>query len=220
MSGSLWNLWLEEWQGLPSRLGVTGLLLWAGAIVALAAVVPRLIGAHFFDPPLLNAYGALCFLFATPAVIEAVCADRGRQLTANHLWAKVLVSAGFGWVSFLLLLAGRILAVQLQFEPPHWLTPGTGSMARLCAVAGGMSLAGAGVGAWVGLHSGSARLAKQVTRTGFLLVFLLSVLGGRQSQGVWQWLFSYGGAAAAGGLGLALAWVSARDTRYSGGFEK
>lgn len=220
MSGSLWNLSIEECQALPSRLGATGLLIWAGAIAALAAFVPRLIGAHFFDPPLMNAYAALSFLFATPAVIEAVCEDAGRRLPANFLWAKVLISAGFGWVSFLLLLAGRIVAVKLQYQPPEWLTPGAGAMARLCVVAAGMALAGAGLGAWVGLHSGSARLAKQVTRTGFLLVFLLSVLTGRQSGGVWRWLFSYAGGAMAGAVGLALAWVSTRHTRYSGAFKE
>lgn len=220
MSGRLWNLSLEEGQALPDRLGLTGMLLWAGAIVALAGFVPRLIGAHFFDPPLMNAYAALGFLFATPAVIEAVCADRGRQLPANYLWAKVLVSAAFGVLSFLALLGGRVAAVKLQYEPAGWLTPGLEAMARLCAASVGMSLAGAGLGAWVGLHSGSARLAKQVTRTGFLLVFLLAVLTGRQTSGLWRWLFSYGGALLSGGLGLALAWVSARHTRYSGAFEK
>lgn len=220
MSGRLGNLLLEEGRDLPDRLGATGMLLWAGAIVALAGFVPRLIGAHFFDPPLMNAYAALSFLFATPAVIEAVCADQGRRLPANYLWAKVLVSAGFGLLSFLALLAGRVAAVKLQFDPPVWLTPGASPTARLCAAALGMSLAGAGVGAYVALHSGSARLARQVTRTGFLLLFLLAVLTGRQSGGFWRWLFTYGGAMLTAALGLALAWACSRHTRYSGAFEK
>jgi hypothetical protein len=84
----------------------------------------------------------------------------------------------------------------------------------------GMSLAGAGVGGWVGLYSGSARLAKQVTRTGFLLVFLLAVLTGRQSGPVWRWLFSYAGGVMAGAVGLAMSWVSAKHTRYSGAFKE
>ncbi|MCC6589977.1 MAG: hypothetical protein IT168_25005 [Bryobacterales bacterium] len=213
MSERLLSVFGRELGALPSRLGKSGSLVWLFAMMALVGVVPKLIGSEVLDLQLLRAYAALSFLFASPAVCAGVTEDARRSLPQSFLWGKVLAGTAFGFAGFLLLFAARLTA--LYWEAGHWFAPPADLTADLTASAFGLSVCGAAVAALVSLHTQTARSAAQIVRTGFLLLFLMAVLGLRQMPGFWRSFFSVGGAIVMVLAGAGVAWAASRDSRYS-----
>ena len=197
---------------------------WALALVLLGWGLPRLLGVIYSDAILSLTYAGLTILFAAPAVVDRVFADRGRSLTSSHLWRHIAAGTAFGLASFVLLMI--IVDVMMRWRTGGQLHYDYLANARLFPLAAACSAFGSGLAAAVTVKAQSLKQARLALRFAFLLALLLSVYGLRrlsddtrfalltmaQAGAEWQtFLLAAGGLLA---LGIALSFFASRDDRY------
>src|SRR5258706_15549935 len=113
---------LQELSQLPRRMGgMTGVLIYGFALVALGILLPWRLGFDFLDAMILLAYACLPALLVAPVVAESFAGDRERaHIPATYeerrqsLYAKVAAGALYGWISALLALVIGIVTVNLS----------------------------------------------------------------------------------------------------------
>lgn len=197
---------------------------WGFALVLLGWGLPRLLGVVYSDAILSLTYAGLTILFAAPAVVDRVFADRGRSLTTAQLWRHIAMGTGFGLVSFLLLLI--IVDVMMRWRTGGQLSYDYLANWRLALLAAACSAFGSGLAAAVTVKTQSLKQARLALRFAFLLALLLSVYGLRrlsddtrfelmamaQAGSEWRMFLIVAGGLLAAGMGLAL--FASRDERY------
>ncbi len=189
----IWMEWMDLLRGAASPAGAALYLVFGGL---LAVAVPWRLGFGFLQARIFLIYACMSLFFVAPAIAESLASDAARSVLANRrggtghdrdiLAAKITVAALFGWVCSLVILlaalgtfnalnwAGRLLL------PPYTVLAGTALLSLAFAVFV------ASAGAWVALRVDSAAIAKQIVRTGILVLLLLVVLGERLLPAAWR----------------------------------
>jgi hypothetical protein len=165
---------------------VQRVVLWVAALFGLGAVLPRMIGAPFFDPHLMVAFAAMAVLFQAPVICDAVGADVGGHAPKRVLHRKLAIAAGFGFGSSVLLMIIRTVASNREIDAPYFLYPDAPVTGGLLLLSLGFSLLGAAAGAWITLRSYSPEAARQRLRTGFLALLVAMVAGAKFGPESWR----------------------------------
>ncbi|MEZ5355266.1 MAG: hypothetical protein R2762_21745 [Bryobacteraceae bacterium] len=165
---------------------VRRIVAWLAALFGLGALLPRLIGAAFFDPHLMVAFAAMAVLFEAPVICDAVSAGAGRVLPRATLGRHIAIAAGFGFASAVLLMVIRTVASNREIDAPYFLYPDPPVIGGLLLLALGFAIFGAAAGAWITLHSYSPDVARQRLRTGFLAFLLALILAAKFGPDGWR----------------------------------
>ncbi len=167
---------VQELSQLPRRMGgMTGMLIYAFAMLALGILLPWHLSFDFLDAMILLAYACLPALLVAPVVAEACAGEHERaQIPATVeerrqlLYAKVGAGALYGWSSALLALVMGLATANLSLK--RWILPPALLAIDLTLMSLSVSVCAASISAAVSVKAPSAKYAKRTLRQGFLLV--------------------------------------------------
>jgi hypothetical protein len=159
---------------------------WVAALFLIGGVMPRLIGAAFYDPHLMVAFAAMAILFESPLICEWIGADAGETHPASTLYGKLAAAAAFGLLSSLLLMLIRTVASNRELRAPYFVYPDPPVIFGLVVLSAGFAIAGAAAGAVVTLYSHSPDAARSRMRTGFLALLLVFITLARFGPEPWR----------------------------------
>lgn len=170
---------VNEWKRLAVRARgsrILNLLL----VAFFGVAVPWRYGFDFFDPFVIFAYSAICFLLAT--VITDLMAP---GVSESPVEARVIASAAHSWMILIVIQIAGIATVNALFQAPRFLHPNWALAAACLIFALAGSLLTASVGAFLSkLFSPNA--ARQTLRIGFIVLLLLVVRGPQMLPPLWQ----------------------------------
>jgi tryptophan-rich sensory protein len=183
---------MQELSQLPRRMGgMTGVLIYAFALVALGVLLPWYLSFDFLDAMIPLAYACLPALLVAPVVAESFAGDGERaQLSETPegrrrlLYAKVLAGAIYGWISALLALVMGLTTVSLSLMRPIFPPPLLAFDLVVMSLA--VSVSAAGISAAVSVKARSAKYAKRSLRQGFLLLLVLAIYCSRFMPVEWK----------------------------------
>ena len=183
---------LQELSQLPRRMGgMTGVLIYAFALLALGILLPWHLSFDFLDAMILLAYAGLPALLVAPVVAESFAGyceqaqisatlEKRRQL----LYAKVAAGALYGWTSALLALVMGLATVNVSFT--RWILPPALLVIDLALVSLAVSVSTASISAAVSVKARSAKYAKRTLRQGLLLLLVLVIYYSRFMPVEWK----------------------------------
>jgi hypothetical protein len=168
---TMWEMML--WGRKPVEV-----IAWVVAILFLGWLLPSIMGVVYTDPLLHLTYAGLTVLFAAPMVVDQVYLD------PKSVWRHMQAGVRFAMVSFLLIMAVDALRANRASGGNLW--PEPGHVGRVAMVALAFSIFGAGASAALASQVTRAKTARQILRTGFLLLLAASVYGLRSVGGDWR----------------------------------
>jgi hypothetical protein len=183
---------VQELGQLPRRMGgMTGVLIYAFALLALGILLPWHLSFDFLDAMVLLAYACLPALLVAPVAAESFAGDRERaQISATLeerrqlMYAKVGAGALYGWSSALLAIIMGLATVNLSFT--RWILPPALLAIDLALMSLAISVSTASLSAAVSVRARSAKHAKRTLRQGFLLLLVLVVYYSRFMPVEWK----------------------------------
>lgn len=183
---------MQELSQLPRRMGgMTGVLIYAFALLALGILLPWHLSFDFLDSMVLVAYACLPALLVAPVVAESFAGDRERaQIPAGVeerrrlLYAKVAAGALYGWISALLALVMGLVTVSLSST--RWILPPALLAIDLALMSLAVSVSTASISAAVSVGARSAKYAKRTLRQSFLLLLVLVIYYSRFMPVEWK----------------------------------
>ncbi len=182
----------QELSQLPRRMGgMTGVSIYAFALITLGILLPWRLSFDFLDAKILLAYACLPALLVAPVVAESLAGDRERtQIPATSeerrqlLYAKVSAGALYGWISALLAIVMGLATVNLSLA--RWILPQTPLAMDLALMSLAVSFFTAAISAAVSVKARSAKYAKRSLRQGSLLLLVLAIYYSRFMPLAWK----------------------------------
>ena len=183
---------VQELGQLPRRMGgMTGVLIYAFAMLALGILLPWYLSFDFLDAMVLLAYACLPALLVAPVVAESFAGDRERAQVPTTLeerrqlmYAEVAAGAVYGWSSALLAMIMGLTIVCLSVG--RWILPPALLAIDLALLSMAVSVSAASISASISVRARSAKHAKRTLRQGFLLLLVLVVYYSRFMPVEWK----------------------------------
>jgi len=183
-------LWYELTQ-LPNRMGGwRGIVFYLLVAGGLGVWVPGRWGFEFLNPTVLIAYACFSMLFAGPVAAETfagIVEMRLREPVTQRavLLGKFLASAGYGWISAMLMLGAGLVTVNVNNWHGSPLLPQTPFLLSVVGLSLCLAAFTGGLAAAIAVRTTSA-VAKRLLRLVFLVLLLLMAAALRFGPETWR----------------------------------